>query len=31
MLDVSEDLNFLFDVFVKRGTFEDLLFIDAFD
>lgn len=31
VLNVSEDLNFLFDVFVEGGTFEDLLFIDAFD
>jgi hypothetical protein len=31
MLNVSEDFDLLFDVFVQRWSLEDLLFIDAFD
>jgi hypothetical protein len=31
MLNVSEDFNLLFDVFVERWSLKDLLFIDAFD
>jgi len=31
MLNVSEDLNFLFDVFIERRAFNDLFFIYTFD
>lgn len=31
MLNISEDLDLLFDVFVEGRAFKDLFFIDTFD